>query len=56
MPAEVKVSHNIELDAELTNDVLEIARKQGENPDTVCNNVQELRELIFGLYPKRFVE
>lgn len=45
---EVKVSHNIDLGPELPNEIMDIARKQGENPDKVCSDIQELRDMIFG--------
>lgn len=44
----VKVSHNIDTDPELSNEVLDIARNQGENPEHVCADIQELRDMIFG--------
>lgn len=46
----VKVSHTIELGPELSNDVMDIARKQGENPERVCADIQELRDMIFGKF------
>lgn len=46
MPAEVEVSHNLEL--ELPKDVLEIAKRQGEDANLVCALVQELRDMIYG--------
>lgn len=45
----VKVSHTIDLGPDLPNEVMDIARKQGEDPDRVCADIQELRELIFGI-------
>lgn len=50
----VKVSHNIDLGPELPNEVMDIARKQGEDPDRVVADIQELRDMIFGKYLKRF--
>lgn len=47
MPA--KVSHNIELDPQLPNDVIDIARKQGEDPQRICADIQELRDMIYGM-------
>lgn len=44
----VKVSHTIDLGPKLPNEVVDIARKQGEEPDRVCADIQELREMIFG--------
>lgn len=44
----VKVSYNIELGPDLSNDVMNIARKQGEDPDRIVNDIQELRDMIFG--------
>lgn len=46
----VKVSHNIDLGPELPNDVLEIAREHGEDPERVCEYLQELREMIYGIF------
>lgn len=45
----VKVSHNIELDPQLPNDVIDIARKQGEDPQRICADIQELRDMIYGM-------
>lgn len=44
----VKVSHNLDLGPDLPNEVMDIARKQGENPERVCADIQELRDMIFG--------
>lgn len=44
----VKVSYNIELGPDLPNEVVDIARKQGEDPDRICADIQELRDMIFG--------
>lgn len=44
----VKVSHTIDLGPELSNEVMDIARSQGEDPDRVCADIQELRDMIFG--------
>lgn len=44
----VKVSYNIDLGPELPNDVQDIAREQGEDPDRVCALIQELREMLYG--------
>lgn len=48
MPGEVKISHNLDLGPEMPNEIMDIARKQGENPETVCADIQELREMIYG--------
>lgn len=48
----VKVSHNIELGPDLPNEVMDVARKQGENPERVCADIQELRDMIFGTEKK----
>ena len=47
MPA-VKISHTMDLSPELPNEVMDIARKQGEDPDRVCAHLQELRDMIYG--------
>lgn len=44
----VKVSYNIDLSPDLPNEVMDVARKQGEDPDRVCADIQELRDMIFG--------
>lgn len=44
----VKVSHNIDLGPELPNDVLDIAREQGEDPERICEYIQQLRDMIYG--------
>lgn len=49
----VKVSHNIELGPDLPNEVMDVARKQGENPERVCADIQELRDMIFGTGQKK---
>lgn len=48
MLSTVKISHNLDLGPDLSNEVMDIARNQGENPDTVCANIQELRDMIYG--------
>lgn len=48
MPSQVKISHSLDLGPELPNDVMDVARKQGENPDRVCADIQELRDMIYG--------
>lgn len=44
----VKVSHTIDLGPDLPNEIMDIARKQGEDPERVCADIQELRDMIFG--------
>lgn len=44
----VAVSHNIDLGPDLPNEVMDIARKQGEDPERLCADIQELRDMIFG--------
>lgn len=47
MPA-VQVSHNLDIDPpKLPDDVLEVAIKQGEDPDKVISYLDEFRQLIF---------
>lgn len=46
MPA--KVSFNIDLGPDLSNEVMDIARKQGEDPERLSSDIQELRDMIFG--------
>lgn len=48
MPATVQISHNLDLGPELPEEVAEVARKQGEDPDRVCSDIQELRDMIYG--------
>lgn len=48
MPGEVLISHQIELNQQLPNDVMSIARKQGEDPDQCDALVQELKDIIYG--------
>lgn len=50
----VKVSHTIDLGPDLPNEIMDIARKQGEDPERVCADIQELRDMIFGKEKKRF--
>lgn len=48
MPSTVQVSHNLDLGPELPEDIIDIARKQGEDSDRVCSDIQELRNMIYG--------
>lgn len=48
MPATVQVSHNLDLGPELPEDITDIARKQGEDPNRICSDIQELRNMIYG--------
>lgn len=43
-----EISFHLDLGPEIPNDYMEIARRQGENPETVCSHLQELRDMIFG--------
>lgn len=45
MPA--KVSFNIDLGPDLSNEVMDIARKQGEDPERIRADIQELRDMLF---------
>lgn len=44
----IKIAHSLDLEPELPNEVLDIAREQGEDPDKVCLYINELREMIYG--------
>lgn len=46
MPTEI--SFHLDLGPEIPNDYMEIARKHGEHPETVCSFLQEFRDMIFG--------
>lgn len=46
MPA--KVSFDIDLGPDLSNEIMDVARKQGEDPDRIRANIQELRDMILG--------
>lgn len=48
MPAPICISHVIELGPELPNDIMEIACRQGEDPETSLSIIQEFRDLIYG--------
>lgn len=48
MPSEVLISHNIELSQQLPNDVMDIARKQGEDPDKISALIDEFKQTIYG--------
>lgn len=50
MPSEVLISHQIELSQQLPNDVLEVARQQGEDPDKVDALIDEFKQIIYGKY------
>lgn len=43
------VSYKLNIHPELPKDVAAIAQKQGENSSTVCANLEELRNMIFGM-------
>lgn len=43
-----EISFYLDLGPEIPNDFMEIARQQGESPETVCSHIQELRDMIFG--------
>ncbi len=47
MPDMVKISHSIDL-GPLPEELIPIARRQGEDPNMICNYLEELRNLIFG--------
>lgn len=47
MPNKIKISHSIDM-GPLPDELIPIARRQGEDPSTVCNHLEELRNLIFG--------
>lgn len=50
MPASPQsVSYKLHILPELPKDVAAVAQKQGENPSTVCANLEELRNMIFGM-------
>jgi len=47
MPSTVLISHVIEVGPELTNEIEEIARHQGEDPERRLSLIQEFRDLIY---------
>lgn len=47
MPDMVKISHSIDL-GPLPDELIPIARRQGEDPNLVCSYLDELRNIIFG--------
>lgn len=47
MPA-IEISHELELNPELPDDIMKIAAKQGEDPGTKCELIQQLRDMIYG--------
>lgn len=42
------ISYSLNLDPELPEDVQIIARRQGEDPDRICADLQEFRDMIYG--------
>lgn len=46
MPS-VEISHDIDLGPEISDELNEIAIKQGENPDLKCAIIEEFRDMIF---------
>ncbi|XP_037024683.1 clavesin-1-like isoform X2 [Bradysia coprophila] len=46
MPDIIKISHSLDL-GPLPDELIPIARRQGEDPDMTCNYLEELRNLIY---------
>lgn len=46
MPEAVTVSHTLELD--FPEDIRDVALTQGEDPDKVCEYIQEFKDMIYG--------
>lgn len=42
------ISYALNLDPALPEDVKIIARRQGEDPDRVCADLQEFKDMIYG--------
>lgn len=49
-----EISFHLDLGPDIPNEYIEIARQQGENPETICSHIQELRDMIFGSYYLKF--
>lgn len=49
---QIVISHQVELGPELTNEVMDAARRQGEDPDTFHLKIQELRDMTYGEFKK----
>ena len=44
----VQISHTLDIETQLPKDVLEIARRQGEDSDKVCGYLQDFKDMIYG--------
>lgn len=44
----VPVSYNLNLGPSLPDNVIDIAKRQGEDPDLTCSYLQELKDMIYG--------
>lgn len=51
---QIVISHQVELGPELSNEVMDAARRQGEDPDTFHLKIQELRDMIYGELSRGF--
>lgn len=47
MPGTVSICYQLELGPDLPPHIAEIARKQGENSDSVCQSLQQLKDMIY---------
>jgi hypothetical protein len=47
---EVEISYKIEIGTEIPKHLVELARKQGENEDSTCTKLQELKDLFYRKY------
>ncbi|XP_063698368.1 alpha-tocopherol transfer protein-like [Culicoides brevitarsis] len=43
----IVISHVVELGPELSNEVMDVARRQGEDPETVQMKIQQFRDMIY---------
>lgn len=48
MPGTVSICYQLELGPDLPPHIAEIARQQGENSDSVCQSLQQLKDMIYG--------
>lgn len=53
MPAMVEISHALDL-GPLPDELVPVARRQGEDPNMICSHLEELRNMIFGKINEKF--
>lgn len=44
----VEISHNLDLGPALPEEYIDVARRQGEDPEKICADLQDFRDMIYG--------